>query len=938
MKHRYRNNKKRFVTFFLLVTLCLTQIHPIYADETENTIEIATVEEFLELAENCKLDVFSVGKTVELKADINLFGSGFTGIPYFNGTFHGNGHKVYGINIEAKGSQLGLFRYVGELGCVSDLNASGAVIPSGSQFEVGGLVGVNYGTVRDCYFEGTVCGIEAVGAIVGANKSTGQLLSCASNALVLATDFTGGIAGINEGIIEDCTSKSKVNIEELETVLDLGGIDIGTLNLTQNVVTRNNMGGIAGKSSGIISNCHNYGEIGYAHTGYNVGGIAGCQKGVILSCINEGKVCGRKDVGGIVGQAEPYVETEYLSDQIDQVKNDLDRMNRTLTSLTDSLESTSEDAKQYADAFANQYAAENDSLRDRLEQMDNAIPEDDPEKQQYMDNISDAQQRVQEILEANEDGSFSKEEREELLRQQKIIEENTKKLEELSKEETSDSDSVSDPEPMDTSNITGFIDSLNAGMDTINSSVKTLSDQVNATVDHIYEGTAVLRGEKDFISDVSSIKNASTMDGVISECVNRGIVDGDLNVGGIAGTMNIEYDEDPEVDFSASENANVAISSVVNDTILSCINYGKVNGKKNCLGSIVGLQEFGLVYNCEGYGHVTAKAGSYIGGIVGRSNGRIEKSYSMADLSGMDYIGGIVGEGSDLVSCISIQTFETEGECVGAIAGNLVKGGTVETNYFLKDVYDGIDNISYLGVAEPKTYEEIMAMEGIPDGFRTVSVTFEAEDEVVSEKSIPYGASLTEEDLPILDDKEDSYATWPEDAVYQAITNNVTIEATYVPWNQSAASEELVEEKPLFLAVANFYEDAKISLSSVEEGPKLDEKHSCLYAYEWTLVMEGGREYDMVEGHFYIPKESRDSVIEVWTVKENQWVPVETQWDGSYVVANIPFEVPFAVIETKEDHTLKNILIGATVLVLFIAVSGFVVHNKRKKKKVDTAA
>ena len=63
----------------------------------------------------------------------------------------------------------------------------------------------------------------------------------------------------------------------------------------------------------------------------------------------------------------------------------------------------------------------------------------------------------------------------------------------------------------------------------------------------------------------------------------------------------------------------------MNDTILSCINYGKVNGKKNCLGSIVGLQEFGLVYNCEGYGHVTAKAGSYIGGIVGRSNGRIEK-------------------------------------------------------------------------------------------------------------------------------------------------------------------------------------------------------------------------------------------------------------------------------------------------------------------------
>ena len=80
MKRKFIHRIKKIAIFFLLLTLCLTEVHPIYADETDNVIEIKAVEDFLKLAENCKLDVYSIGKVVELKDDINLSGNNFSGI------------------------------------------------------------------------------------------------------------------------------------------------------------------------------------------------------------------------------------------------------------------------------------------------------------------------------------------------------------------------------------------------------------------------------------------------------------------------------------------------------------------------------------------------------------------------------------------------------------------------------------------------------------------------------------------------------------------------------------------------------------------------------------------------------------------------------------------------------------------------------------------
>ena len=769
-----------------------------------------------------------------------------------------------------------------------------------------------------------------MGAITGINKSYGQIFECTANAVVLATDYTGGIAGVNEGIIDACINESKVNIEELDPVLDLAGMDMSDLNIAQTIVARNNTGGIAGKSSGIIRNCTNNATIGYEHTGYNVGGIAGYQNGVILDCINTGNIYGRKDVGGIVGQAEPYIASEYLSEQVERTKNDINRMNKTLNNLSYNLEKNSKETKVYADALAVQFDSTSGSLSDRFEQMEDAVPKDNPEAQKCMDNINAAMERIEEIR--NKDGALTQDDLEEIERQMEIIQENTDRLAEINEAENGNSSGGNSADTETTNNVQGLIDSLQKSMDSLTNGLNTLTKQTESALNHLEDNTAVIRGEKSYIVDVSSIKTASEMDGVISGCVNKGIISADLNVGGVAGTMNIEYGDDPEVDLDLSEDLDIAMSSEVNNVIMDSTNYASINGKKNCAGSIVGLQEMGLLYQCEGYGHVNADAGNYAGGIAGKSSGTIEKSYAMLDVTAKDYVGGIAGEGNHIINCLSVVKIDADGERIGAVAGYYDEEGNIAGNYFVRDNFDALDDISYAGVAEPMSYEEMMQIEGIPEGFTQVQVTFEDEDELICETMVAYGISLTEADFPELEEREGYYIEWPEKSVYTDICNNLTLKAEYVPWVQSIAAGTVNAEKPFFIAVGEFYEGTELHILPVEvEFPIMAEGMRVLYKHDWTILSEREKLFDKVEAHFYVPA-SVEGEVSVWIEEEGGWVAVPATKDGSYIVAEIPYEAAFAVVEMLPDMTGTYLTIAGIAVALILVISAVIVHNKRKKK------
>ena len=77
----------------------------------------------------------------------------------------------------------------------------------------------------------------------------------------------------------------------------------------------------------------NRGTVGYVHVGYNVGGIAGRQNGYLSGCKNYGEVYGRKDVGGIVGQLEPFTVLQYSESSVLSLSDDLNTLEKMIDEL-----------------------------------------------------------------------------------------------------------------------------------------------------------------------------------------------------------------------------------------------------------------------------------------------------------------------------------------------------------------------------------------------------------------------------------------------------------------------------------------------------------------------------------------------------------------------------------------------------------------------------
>ncbi len=116
------------------------------------------------------------GKVFEkaiIAPDTNNVTVSFEGIP-FTGVFDGNGHTISHLTIIGEDC-LGLFGQVGQWDAPAaeiknlalvDVN----VADSGS--DVGGLAGLNGGTISDCYSTGSVSGTERVGGLVGYDGSS----------------------------------------------------------------------------------------------------------------------------------------------------------------------------------------------------------------------------------------------------------------------------------------------------------------------------------------------------------------------------------------------------------------------------------------------------------------------------------------------------------------------------------------------------------------------------------------------------------------------------------------------------------------------------------------------------------------------------------------------------------------------------------------------
>ena len=307
------------VLAFWTISDSLPRACALETDPETGAFLISSLTDLREFARACTVNTWSQGKLIRLTRDLDLTGRSFLPIPTFSGEFSGEGFTISGLNLTDTGSNMGVFRYVQEGAIIRSLNVSGTVHPGGDAEQVGGIVGINAGSVLDCAFTGNVVGRYNVGGIVGENMETGEVSGCTVNGTVQGRRRTGGIVGWNRGLLLKCWNEAAVNTSAAGESVQVSEAFFDT-------------GGIAGTSTGVLQSCTNVGTVGVPHTGYNTGGIVGRQSGYLAAAENRGNVRGRKDIGGIAGQAEPDIT--LLADPT--VLSELRSQLNTLAELIDS--------------------------------------------------------------------------------------------------------------------------------------------------------------------------------------------------------------------------------------------------------------------------------------------------------------------------------------------------------------------------------------------------------------------------------------------------------------------------------------------------------------------------------------------------------------------------------------------------------------------------
>ena len=745
----------RHLAAALLAALMLLACLPVtQADAAGNTIHISSEAELRDLAASCALDTWSRDKNVVLDSDLTLADPSFLPIPTFGGSFDGQGHTIHNVSITDSLSPAGLFGVVQAGGSVRSLHVVGTVTPSGDGRSVGGIAGENNGAIEKCSFTGTVSGQVYVGGIAGHTGASGSILACETRGAVIGGSMTGGITGYNEGLLADCTNSACVNVESTDPRLDLEDLDLtpdlSKLGQSNTGASAADTGGIAGYSAGTLSDCVNHGAVGYQHIGYNTGGVVGRSCGQLLRCRNDGAIAGRKDVGGVVGQIEPYI-------QVDASPTYLSELNRQLYELKSLTDQAANDAQNGAGDVSGRLNDMNDYLKDAL---------------------SDPQDPLAAIT------GFG-------------------------------------------SRLNDLNNSASGSVDTVADDLRDINSKFNEVSSTVLAAISAAGNPASVISDGSQGNIDKITLGKTSACTNSGAVSGDVNTGGIAGSIAIEYELDPEDDVSASLSGEYRRQYEYRAVVQQCANTGAVSAKRSNTGGIAGRMDLGLIISCESYGSVESDSGSYVGGIAGLTAATVRSSYAKCTLSGKKYVGGIVGSGvaeksdgsaSTVTGCWSLVDITGCQQYEGAVSG--ADTGTFTDNYFVSDTLAGINRQSFAGRAEPVSFDTLAAAEGMPGGMTTFTLSFVSDGKVLTSRTFSYGASFDSSVYPPLPEKDGIYAHWDRTDLHGLHLDTV-VTAVYDPLLPTLSSEQTREDgRPIILAGGDFNDGDTMAATALTLTPE----------------------------------------------------------------------------------------------------------------------
>lgn len=945
------NHFYRFCALALscLLLISLLPVTQVLADG-DGAIHIKSAEDLRSLAHSCTLDSWSRGKTVVLDNDIELTDDDELPIPTFGGTFNGNGHTISGLSITQSVSPAGLFGVLQKDAVIKNLNVEGTVTPSGDSENIGGIVGENHGTIESCTFNGSVSGKRSVGGIAGRNLATGIVRACEASGAIFGQSMTGGIVGENLGSIVSCRGRAYVNIESTDPSIDLSdlsldfSLDLASLSRLDTLNIATDTGGIAGYSSGAIASSTNYAAVGYQHIGYNVGGVVGRSSGQILACSNEGAICGRKDVGGIAGQMEPYVRTQVSASQLSRIQSQIKELDSLVKKAVNDAEYGSSEISDRLDLISGYLSDASDAANDVTIDVDpDAIPQP---------SISI-------------DGDFDPDD----------FDPENPTLPDINVSFDQDFD-VSDVVTVSNINmVVGSVTAANSQLSLITENVKNTSTALSADIRNISSKfneltntmfsaiSSLTGGTDDLIVDASSVDINSVTLGKVSLSRNSGAVYGDVNTGGIAGSMAIEYTLDPEDDVTGHLSNIYRKQYEYKSIIQKCVNTGDVSGKRSYVGGIVGRMDLGYLTASETSScTITNENGSYTGGIAGLTGATVLGNFSKCTLSGKKYVGGIVGSGVQenvdgsgssvrwnysLVDITDCQQYQ------GAISGS--DTGTFEHNYYVSDDLPGINRQGYAGRAEPISYSQLLALSDLPESMKSFTLTFVADDKTVLSRTFNYGDSIDESDIPEPPAKSGCHVHWDRTDLTNLHFDTV-VTAVYDAYTPGLASEQTRESGQAVILVEGNYNDGDaITVTAqpltpaafdVQSGTVLDRVKgyfSCLSRGEmpsmvanaevleqWRIELaDDGQDTHTVR---YLPPDGQKE-LRIYT-RENggSWQEADCGTMGSYLTFSTSGDsVEFAAVRTLD---VWGIWLGVlAVLAVLILIIVLLVHRHKRKAR-----
>ena len=876
--------KRKGFCLLMALTLLASLMLPAFAEEAEEAqpqykeITLSTPEDVQKLAKLCRLDSASRNLKVTLEKDISLSGYPDLEIPTFGGVFDGCGHRITDLNISAKGSARGLFRYLQEGGVVQNLEVSARVLPQGSATQAGGLVGVNSGTIDSVRFSGTLAGTDRLGGIAGTNTVSGKIKNCMVEGYIRGEQILGGIVGENQGVVYNCVNRAEVNTGVPNEELKLDDITVPRLTSEETLRSGSDIGGVAGSSSGVIRLCRNEGNVGYPHTGYNVGGVAGSQNGFMADCVNYGDVYARKEGGGVLGQMEPNHMLEFSEDTLQKLQKELRATNGILSQ-------TSSDA-----------SAANSSVQSSLVHVQN--------------NMGDFLSAINYLLETVRSNTS--------ITLPDTVEGDIP----IPDLEISNQDQVWAAAGLVGECLTDVVNSVSNTTDIATNEGGVVLADLQALANQLNRVVNVMSGREEDASTVEDVSGQNVQEdspGKIRSCINYGTVNADINSGGIVGALSWENDLDPEDDLKVQGDVSLNFTYKTRALVYQCMNRGTVQAKKQACGGVAGRSSLGAIIECEGYGLVKAEDASWVGGIVGKSEAEVRGCWAKCSVTGGNLCGGVAGEAAELNGCRALVTVENGGEYTGAIAGKLSQDGTAERNVFVdSDSLAGIDGISYSGQAEPLNYRAFLELDGVPDAFRKMILTFVAEDRVITRR-VDYDKTL--KDIPEVPEKPGYSGAW-EDFNAAHIRADQTVYAAYSELQASADSGES-GGLPVVLAEGSFRDADQVTAEPLET----DLPDTATAGWRITVPEDGAGAHVI-----HLRKPETDRHYQVLLDTGSGWQTVDAREDGSYLVFSARGNDFRAAMEPVSDNGSLWIAgaVGAGALVLLV---GVLVYRRKKQKK-----